>query len=309
MKIVTSGRTFLDIDAYAACIAYAELLNLKGVEAVPFSSATINESVPPSVRAWQTPFTSIYKPSDDDSFILIDVSEPEFLEKTVNLERIEEVIDHHVGYEAFWQARIGDKAIIEFIGAACTLVYERWVEEDLIKQMSQVSARLLIAGILDNTLDFKAGVTSGRDKQAYNELMKIADLPADWSAQYFRECEQEIFNELPSALVNDLKLMRFQSLSDDNIAFGQLVLWDGQEIVTKHLETLERVMSVHSQQWFVNVVSIGEGKSYFVCSDTKMRSGTEKVLGVHYDGLIADAGKLWLRKEIVKQDLTYNQLV
>lgn len=30
MKIVTSGLKFLDIDAYAGCIAYAELLRLKG---------------------------------------------------------------------------------------------------------------------------------------------------------------------------------------------------------------------------------------------------------------------------------------
>jgi inorganic pyrophosphatase/manganese-dependent inorganic pyrophosphatase len=45
MKIITSGASYLDIDAYACCIAYAELLNLQGIPARAVSSAKPNASV------------------------------------------------------------------------------------------------------------------------------------------------------------------------------------------------------------------------------------------------------------------------
>ena len=49
MKIVTSGSRYIDIDAYASCIAYANLLNLKGIEAKAVSTAKINESITPNL--------------------------------------------------------------------------------------------------------------------------------------------------------------------------------------------------------------------------------------------------------------------
>ena len=49
MIVVTSGNKYIDIDAYASCIAYANLLNLKGQKAKAVSSAKPNESIPSSL--------------------------------------------------------------------------------------------------------------------------------------------------------------------------------------------------------------------------------------------------------------------
>lgn len=38
MKIVTSGSKYIDIDAYAGIIAYANLLNLNGISAKAVST-------------------------------------------------------------------------------------------------------------------------------------------------------------------------------------------------------------------------------------------------------------------------------
>ena len=51
MKIVTSGSAYLDIDAYAGCIACAELLNVLGEPAKALSSAPLNDSICASLRA------------------------------------------------------------------------------------------------------------------------------------------------------------------------------------------------------------------------------------------------------------------
>lgn len=50
MKIVTSGRKYLDIDAYASMIAYRELLRVLGEDVVAVSTALLNQSVPKMIR-------------------------------------------------------------------------------------------------------------------------------------------------------------------------------------------------------------------------------------------------------------------
>jgi inorganic pyrophosphatase/exopolyphosphatase len=303
MKIVTSGLTFLDIDAYGGCVAYAELLNLRGYEAVAFSSATINESVPTTIHSWNAPLSSNYPITPDDTFILIDVSETDYIEKNVEIDRVEEVIDHHLGYEEFWNKRIGDKTDIQFIGAACTLVYERWINAGLLSSMSETSARLLISGILDNTLNFKADVTTERDRIAHTELTKIANLPANWTKQYFTECETSIFEDIETALINDTKMMAFKNLNSQPIAIGQLVIWDAKRALSNFRPIIENTMSKKSEDWFVNIVSISEGYSYFLASNQKIISWAETIVDVTFTNNLAQAERLWLRKEINKKDI------
>lgn len=303
MKIVTSGLNYLDIDAYGGCIAYAELLKLQGEDAVAFSSATINESVTKTVLSWKVEFANNYAKNIDDSFILIDVSEPDYLEKYVDIDRVEEVIDHHVGFEEFWKVRLSEgKANIEFIGAACTQVYEKWVSANLLSDMSETSARLLISGILDNTLNFKAGVTTQRDLDAYESLLQLAYLPPDWTARYFTECQESIFDDVQVALKNDTKMMQFKNLNADSIAFGQLVIWDAKKATNEYRSKIEQAMEAISDNWFINVVSINEGKSYFICSNDIVGEWATKILDVHFSDGLAEANRLWLRKEVFKQD-------
>lgn len=305
MKIVTSGANYLDIDAYACAIAYAELLEFQGEKALAFSTAPLNESISATIRSWDAPFNTDYVPSDDDTFILVDVSEPDFLDKTVELDKVVEVIDHHLGFEEYWQERIGDKLHIEFIGAACTLVYERWKASGLFDSMSVLSARLLICGILDNTLNFGAKVTTPRDIEAYNQLLTKAELPDDWTAQYFSECQESILQDVVTAIQNDTKTVTFRSY-EQPISFGQLVVWDGKQTLAEHQEQLKATMSAMKPDWFVNLVSVGERKSYFVTDNTDVQTWLQNLLGIEFVGSVATADRLWLRKEVVKQDIVSN---
>lgn len=306
MKIVTSGLSFLDIDAYAGCIAYAELLNLQGEEAISFSSATTNESVTQTIRSWGVSLQTNYTPKPNDTFILIDASGPEFLDKAVDVNKVEEVIDHHIGYEKHWEEKIGPKSNIEFIGAACTQVYERWKKVGLLRQMSETSARLLVTGILDNTLNFRAGVTTTRDYEAYEQLFKIANLPEDWAVQYFQECEVSIFANIGKALTNDTKMMKFQNLGPGSVAFGQLVIWNAKQVINEHRDIIEKTMYNKSNVWFINIVSINDGQSFFLASNDKVIRWSEQILNVKFYERLAHTDKLWLRKEIVKKDALFN---
>ncbi len=299
MKIVTSGKPYLDIDAYASCIAYQELLNLKGMPAIAVSSSQWNESISPTVRMWGAPLTVMYNDAEDDSFVLVDVSDPDSLDEVVKVEKVEEVIDHHTGYEEFWRTKLGEKADLQFIGAACTMVYERFRDSGLLLSISELSSRLLITGILDNTLNFKAQVTSDRDHEAFNALLPKAHLPQDWPRQYFSECQASIESDLGLAIRNDVKSMVFP-FAKFPIRFAQLTIWDGRELLQKRKEELMKALNQMYNSWILNIISITEGKSYVVSPDPKLQEPFSKLLGVTFFDSLAVCDRLWLRKEMSK---------
>lgn len=302
MKIITSGITFLDIDAYGGIVAYTELLNRQGDEAIAYSSAKMNESITETIQSWGIKIVQGITPGEEDTFIVVDVSEPEFLDKAVALDRVDEVIDHHVGYERFWKEKIGDKANIEFIGAACTQVFEAWQRAGLADDISEISARLLATGILDNTSNFKAEVTTERDINAYEKLLKMAALPDNWAEIYFKECEDNILTDVSSSLLNDTKTVHTNSLPISKLAFGQIVIWSADSVVTDHRNAVEKVMSQQASDWFVNIVSIREGQNYLLASNGVAQKWAEMLVDVQFEEGIAKTNRLWLRKEIIKKD-------
>lgn len=102
--VVTSGGKYIDIDAYAGCIAYAILLRSSNIPAKAITTAPLNESVPEIIKRINLSFED-YMPTDNDEFILLDVSNPEMFDSIVRLEKVIRVIDHHTGYEKFWKEK------------------------------------------------------------------------------------------------------------------------------------------------------------------------------------------------------------
>lgn len=302
MRIVTAGSAYIDVDAYAGCIAYAELLQKQGTEARAVSTATLNESISVTLRSWQAPLCMSYIPSKDDTYTLIDLSDPDYFDEIVDQNRVDEVIDHHPGLEEYWQERLGDGAHIEFIGAACTMVYERWKAAKLLEEMSILSVRLLICGILDNTLNFGAKVTSERDIEAYDALISRADLPNDWTARYFMECQDAILGNVAVAIKNDTKILTFKTF-DRPVCFGQLVVWDAKQALAEQQGVIREVLANIKSDWFMNLISVGERKSYFITDNTDVQAWLTDLLGVQFDNSIAVADRLWLRKEVIKKDI------
>ncbi len=301
MKIITSGRRYLDIDAYAGIIAYAELLGLMGLQARAVSTAPLNQSIPAIVRAWPAPLTTVYSPNETDKFTLVDVSEPKYFEDFVDLERVEEVIDHHPGLEEYWQQRIGDGMLIEHVGAACTQIFEQWEAAGLIEQISETSARLLMCGILDNTLNFGAEITTDRDHRAYEVLAQYANLSENWAAEYFSACQQEIAADIVQSTKDDTKLLSFKTF-DQPMIIGQLAVWDAGDMARAHFDTFKR-LAEQQPCWFMNIIGIGDKKSHFVSDVPEVQQWLQKTLGVTFDGTVAVADRAWLRKEIMKVDI------
>ncbi|PTT31288.1 DHH family phosphoesterase [Pseudomonas sp. HMWF021] len=300
MKIITSGASYLDIDAYACCIAYAELLNLQGIPARAVSSARPNGSVSPTVLSWGAEFHR-YSPQANDEFVLVDVSDYQHFDPLVVLGQVVEVIDHHPGFERYWAERLGRAADIRPIGAAATLVFQRWRTAGLLPRISVQSAALLATAILDNTLDFSGQMTTELDIEAYEILAPRANLPANWPEQYFLECQAAIEADLQAALAADLK--RFNPDSNLPQVFAQMTVWDADALIEKQHVEISNWMAGQGDDWLLNVISIRDGKSCLLAEPVLSQHKLDRLLPLQWQAGMAVVKPSMLRKELLKLGL------
>lgn len=301
MKIITSGAAYLDIDAYACCIAYAELLNLQGIPARAISSAQPNASVSKTVLGWGTGLHD-YVPKPHDEFVLVDVSDYHHFDPMVVLDQVVEVIDHHPGYETYWAEKLRSAADIRPIGAAATQVFQRWQTAGLLPRISEQSAALLATAILDNTLNFTGQMTTTADIEAYAELAATAKLSADWPQQYFLECQASIEADLIGALAADLKRMK----PDSNLPqiFAQMTVWDADALLQKHHPAITGWMAEKGEDAMLNVIGIRERKSCIVAHATVSQKKLNNLLALEWQAGIAVVEPSILRKELLKLGLS-----
>lgn len=298
MIIVTSGSRYIDIDAYASIIAYAKFLNLKGKKAIAYSSSPLNESVTTSLKNNKYTISRQADFSKNDKFIVLDVSDPDFFDKSVDMARIIQVIDHHYGFENYWNSKSNVNTIIEKIGSVATIIFELFEKENLLENLDKDLCLLLMSAILDNTLNFKAKVTTYRDIEAYKKLENLANLNFNYAEFYFNECETEINNNLKKAILNDTKL--------DNTGekippvFAQLTVWNSSNILN-NINLIYESFGTFKKTWLMNLISLKDGKSYLISNDKNIKFNLETTFNCKFINDIAVLSDVWLRKEIIKK--------
>lgn len=294
--IVTAGSTYQDIDAYACCVALAELLVLQGTDAVAWSQAPRNYSVHPMLVE-EGQMTDRPPRWDTAHAIIVDVSDPDYIRGAVPLDKVVAVYDHHTGFEDYWTRRIGSGARIEFLGAAATLIWREWQKAGCTDRMRPSTARLLVAAILDNTLDLTSANTTAEDVEAFGALCRIGGVDRVWCDGYFSKVQELVESDLPNALLKDIK-----TISDHRVLpprMAQLCVWDGERILDRLPQI--RTLMAGPAPWMINVIGLRQRRSWFVCDDTHHQRMLAEVFGVGFTGGVAACDRAWLRKEIIRQ--------
>ena len=192
MIVITCGKSYIDIDGYASAIAYRELLKMKGIESKFVINNALNYSIPSSLK--NIPYTSDnYSLDFNDKYIVLDLSDKSYFPDFVDDNRIIEIIDHHPGFEDYWKKLLGNNSIIEPIGSVATIIVEKYEQDSLLEKIDKDIAVLLMAAILDNTLNFTASITTERDKVAYKKLEVLTN-EYNYASKYFGECQKYIEN-------------------------------------------------------------------------------------------------------------------
>lgn len=295
IKIVTSGNSYIDIDAYAGCIAYAHLLNLLGQNAKAVSTAIFNESITNKLQKLNIKLQN-HTFNQNDEYILIDISNKKYFDKIVKEDKITGIIDHHMGFENYWKNKIGNNARIESIGSVCTIIFELYENYKLEKKIGKDIAFLLVAAILDNTLNLKANITTPRDIKAYNKLLELYNINSDFYKEYFFDCQKNIENNLKNAILNDTKYENINSFIPR--IFSQLTVYDKSNIITKK-DFIFNLLYNLNEDYALNLICLKEGKSYILTNSQKAQNKFKKLFNKDFINNVMDLEGLWLRKEIL----------
>lgn len=297
MIVITVGKSYIDIDGYASSIAYRELLRLKGIESKFVSNATLNYSITDSLKSNYT--VDNYLVNSNDKYIVLDLSDKSFFPDFVDENSIIEIIDHHPGYEDYWNSKLGSNALIEPIGSVATIIVEKYEQDNLLDKMDKDVAILLMAAILDNTLNFTANITTERDKEAYKKLEVLTN-EYNYASKYFSECQKYIEDNLKESIDNDIKI---QKVSDylPNV-FGQLTIWNAEELLRER-DLINQIMNNYNNEWMLNIISLNNNSSYIMYSGDSVKNKLVELLDCKEENGILIKTPAMLRKEIMKKGI------
>ena len=146
---------------------------------------------------------------------------------------------------------------------------------------------MLVAGILDNTLNLQSNMTTKEDVQALQALMKYGKLSGDFANEYFAACFAEVKKDLAGAIRNDTKVEEVSPV---------LIVPRIEDFDTSVLDTAFAEYS----EWIMNIMALEDGKSYIYFSDNKVGGKLEKLFTKNTEGGKIVLNKMMLRKEIIK---------
>lgn len=296
-KVVTSYIN-PDIDGISSMYAYAEYLRKKGFNAEYYYEGKARKEVQIILEIYNIDLKNISKVEHDDEVILVDTNGLNDLPNAVNEKQVKEVIDHHRMTD--WLAKQNDvKVQIELIGAAATLVAERFKNDNV--DISRESAILLYNGIISNTMNLKISMTSEKDIEM-----------AEWLKKKFPEITDEITREIfikKSEIIDRLREEMEVEFKDEFItiswSMGQIEIANVNEFLEKYEKNIRDVLKTVKNENEVDFISVNcmdiiNGYTIIVAENEATANIITDAINVKFENLKAKISKLVSRKGIIK---------
>ena len=190
-------------------------------------------------------------------------------------------------------------------GAVATSIFEWWGECWDYAEMSPQTAKLLLAAILDNTLNFNAEITTRRDHHAAEKLAQIAGTTVEEFVNwYFSEVSKTINADVQNSLLLDHKTVSIPG-QKEHLTFTQITIWDAEDIFT-HGAQITEIMDSITPDWVVSISALHERKNYMLASSTKWKQYFMNLLKANKFNHWLVTDHMLLRKEIIKRMLDSN---
>lgn len=287
-----------DLDGVAGAIAYNEFLQKTGKNTVIGIIGEPHDEAKYILDRFGFKYPQIIENADNfDEVILVDASDINGLEGKISAEKVIEIIDHRKVHEAdkFPKAKVQ----IELVGAAATLVAEKFIQSNV--EISKESATLVYGAIISNTLNFKGGVTTERDKVAAEWLNKVAKLPEDFWKDLFIAKSDLSDDKLAGRIEGDFAWFL---MGDKKVGIAQIEMIGAKKLVDERSGEIVQVLNRIKKEMgldfiFQNTIELEDTKNFFVTQDSETQKLLEKVLKVQFNGVVAGQPNMILRKQIV----------
>jgi manganese-dependent inorganic pyrophosphatase len=285
-----------DLDGVACAYAYSEFLNKTGVDSKP---AFFGE---PHIEALFILSEFDIKIDnaenlDLEKIILVDTTILENVDSKLNRKQVVEIIDHHSMNELDKFEGLKTKIQLELVGAAATLVAERFFENNI--NMSKKSAALLYLAIISNTLNLKANVTTERDKKMAKILFEMSGLESDFSHKMFAH-KSQLQGTVFELLDGDSYVIDILS---KKLLYAQLEIIDLENFVNKNLEDIKSFLqSIKKQQVdfvFFSGIDLEKGFNIFVMIDDETKELLNNLFDLEEKENYLKRDGVILRKEVM----------
>ncbi|MBU1754835.1 DHH family phosphoesterase [Patescibacteria group bacterium] len=304
MKTVVTSYTEPDLDGYACSVGYAEFLNKTGTPAVVRIFGTPHIEARYLVEKFGFEFEED-KNASLEKVILVDASELRDLNNFIKPEQIIEIIDHRKfnDAEAFKNAKIQ----IELVGSAATLITEKFHTNNV--DISVPVATMLYGAIVSNTLNFRAKVTTDRDRLMADWLNQKLGLTQEFIDEMFRAKSNMDGELLAPAIDADFAWFDFGG-TGNKIGYAQLEMMGAKELVEARKEEVLNILNELKAKEgmdhiFISFIDLGEGINIFVTNDSRMQDILSKVLNVSFEHNVALRPEFIMRKEVTPLLKTY----
>ena len=287
-----------DIDGVAGAFTYSELLQKLGQKTNFGIIGDPHEEARYVLNRFRISLPNLIKNADDyDQVILVDASDLAGLEGKVDPRKVVEIIDHRKvnDLHAFPSAR----AQIELVGAAATLIAERFKKNKV--PISKESAILISSAIISNTINFRASVTTERDKAVAAWLSEIAGLPDNYAKDLFIAKSDLSGDKLASRIEGDFAHF---FLGKKKVGIAQLEIIGAQDLITEReneiIEILNRLKkSMDLDLVFLNAIDLESAQSVLLAQDTYTKELLAKIFKVRFEKDNVELPRLFMRKQIV----------
>lgn len=298
MRKVVTSYIEPDMDGISAMYAYTEYLRKKGEEAEYYYEGNPKTEVQIVLDTFGLKLSNLDKIEDDDKVVMVDTNYFTELSKKIKMENIVEIIDHHKR-QGWYEGRDDIKVQIEPIGAAATLVAERFKNENI--EISKEAAILLYYGIISNTMNLKIKLTDKRDIDMATWLKsKAPEITEEKTVQIFTK-KSEIGNRLRKEMEVELKDY-FMSIS---WSMGQLEVANVEKFLEKYEDKIREVLKNVKEENDVEFISVNcmdviNGYSIIVAENEQTAKLISDTFGYKFENLKAKTDELVSRKELVK---------
>ena len=281
MRKVVITYTNPDMDGISLMYAYTEFLRKKGEDAEYYFEGTIKKEAEIVLKMFNIHLNNIARIENNDKIVLVDTN----FSKAIKKENIVEVIDHH-NRESWLDENPNLKIQIELIGAAATLVAERFKNENI--DISREFAILLYYGIISNTMNLKIKLTSQKDIEMANWLKsKVPEISDEITTEIFVK-KSQIGESLRKEMEVEFK-DQFMTIS---WSMGQLEVANVDDFLNKYESDIRKILDTVSKENNVDYISVNcmdiiNGYSIIVARDEKTAKVIYDAVGFEFKDLKA----------------------
>lgn len=299
-EILVTGYIDPDLDSLACTYAYAYFLRKKGEMAVASISGKHHEEAEHVLREYGIGFeVKTFNPEDFEKIVLVDASDLEAIDNKIDLKKVIEIIDHR-------RVNMSDKfpnalVQIEPVGAAATLIAEKFIDNNV--DFTKELATLIYGAIISNTLNFKANVTTDRDRKIAKVLKDEFGFSDDFAHKMFLAKSDFSGDKAVAAVRGDFANFGGYDIGPIKVGIGQIEMIGGKKLAEENKDLISKELNKIAKEkgldvTFLSIVDLEANQNVFVVPSRTAEDLLEKIFNIETRDKIAIRPGFIMRKEI-----------